>query len=72
MKISWYNLEQLVEIMCKEDKQLATYFGYDKEKSLKIKYNHKTQDVRDLLLNNSHIKKIGEKPIVLKWFDHHF
>ena len=36
------SLEELVELICKEDKQLAIYFGYDKEKSLKIKYNHKT------------------------------
>ena len=26
-------LEQIFETICKEDKQLATYFGYDKEKS---------------------------------------
>ena len=63
------SLEELIELICKEDKQLAMYFGYDKEKSLKIKDNSKTQDVRDLLLNNSHIKKISENPIVLKWFD---
>ena len=55
--------------MCKEDKQLATYFGYDIGKTLEIKYNHKTRDVKELLLNNSNIKIIKEKPMVLKWIE---
>ena len=36
---------------------------------LKIKDNHKTRDVKNLLLNHSNIKIIGEKPIILKWLD---
>ena len=62
-------LEQVFKTMCDEDKQLATYFGYDTGKTLKIKYNHKTRDVKELLLNHSNIKKTNEKPIVLKWID---
>ena len=55
--------------MCKEDKQLATYFGYDSGKSLKIQDNHKVSDVKKLLLNHSNIKRIQDNPIVLKWFE---
>lgn len=62
-------LEQIFETICKEDKQLATFFGYDNEKSLKIKDNHKTRDVKNLLLGHSNIKIIGEKPLLLKWLD---
>ena len=55
--------------MCKENKQLATYFGYDNGKSLKIENNHKLADIKKLLLNNSNIKRIQDNPIVLKWFE---
>ena len=55
--------------MCKENKQLATYFGYDNGKSLKIEDNHKVSDVKKLLLNHSNIKRVQDNPIVLKWFD---
>ena len=63
------SLEALFTTICKENKQLATYFGYDINKSLKIEDNHKVSDVKKLLLNNSHIKRIQDSPIVLKWFD---
>ena len=43
-------LEALFTTMCKENKQLATYFGYDIGKSLKIQDNHKVSDVKKLLL----------------------
>ena len=62
-------LEHIFETICDEDKQLATYFGYDKGKTLEIKYNHKTRDVKELLLNHSNVKIIQEKPIVLKWME---
>ena len=55
--------------MCKENKQLATYFGYDIGKSLKIQDNHKLSDVKKLLLDHSNIKRIQDSPIVLKWFE---
>ena len=64
-----YNLEDLFVTMCKEDKQLSTYFGYDKDKSLKIEDNHKVSDVKKLLLNHSNIKRVQDNPIVLKWFE---
>jgi DNA replicative helicase MCM subunit Mcm2 (Cdc46/Mcm family) len=67
--ISGITLEALFENMCKDDKQLATYFGYDIGKSLKIQDNRKVSEVKKLLLNNSHIKRVQDNPIVLKWFD---
>ena len=62
-------LEDLFVTMCKEDKQLSSYFGYDKDKSLKIEDNHKVSDVKKLLLNHSNIKRVQDNPIVLKWFE---
>ena len=62
-------LEGLFVTMCKENKQLSTYFGYDIGKSLKIENNHKVSDIKKLLLNNSNIKRIQDNPIVLKWFE---
>jgi len=62
-------LESLFIAMCKENKQLATYFGYDVGKSLKIENNHKVADIKKLLLSNSNIKRIQDNPIVLKWFN---
>jgi hypothetical protein len=69
--------EELIEKICQEKEQLANYFGYGKV-SLQIKHNKKTRNVYDLLLNNSKVKKVGEKPIVLQWLsdpsdpsDHH-
>jgi len=59
-------LEDLVEIICKRNEQLAHYFGYGKI-SLQIKHNRKTRNLLDLLLNNSKVKKVGDKPIVLQW-----
>ena len=62
-------LEELFTIICKDNKQLATFFGYDGEKSLKITDNHKVRDVKDLLLNHTNIKTVRDNPITLKWFD---
>ena len=62
-------LEDLFINICKEDKQLSTYFGYDSGKSLKIQDNHKVSDVKKLLLNNSNIKRVQDNPIVLKWIE---
>jgi hypothetical protein len=68
-KFNGATLEELFKIICKDDKQLATYFGYDNEKSLKIQDNHKIRDVKESLLNHSNIKRINNNPITLKWFD---
>ena len=61
-------IEALFTTMCKQNKQLATYFGYDIEKSLKMQDNRKVSDVKKLLLENTHIKRVQDNPIVLKWF----
>jgi DNA replicative helicase MCM subunit Mcm2 (Cdc46/Mcm family) len=59
-------LEELFKIICQENEQLAKYFGYG-GKSLKIRDNAKVNDVYHLLVKNSNIVKIGEKPVILKW-----
>ena len=41
--------------MCKENKQLATYFGYDIGKSLKIQDNHKTSERKEIIIKYTHI-----------------
>jgi len=51
-------LEALFTTMCEENKQLATYFGYDNGKSLKIQDNHKVSDIKKLLLENTNIKRV--------------
>ena len=60
------SLEELIEIMCKEDKQLRVYFGYG-EKSLKMSKNSKVRGIYELLKRNPHIIIKDEKPVVLKW-----
>lgn len=68
-KFGGISLEELFKIMCEEDRQLSTYFGYDDRKSLKIRDNKKTRVVYDLLKKQRHpniVIKDGN-PIVLKW-----
>jgi hypothetical protein len=65
-KLSGVSLEEIFKIICQEDEQLAYYFGYG-QKSLKMRDNAKVREVYDLLINNSNIIKISEKPVVLKF-----
>ena len=58
--------KDLIEKVCQRNEQLARHFGYGKV-SLQIKHNKKSRNVYDMLLNDSKINKIGEKPIVLQW-----
>ena len=68
-KFGGISLEALFTTMCEENKQLATYFGYDVGKSLKIRDNIKTRDVYELIKKQRHPNIIikDEKPVVLKW-----
>ena len=65
---SWF--EDLLKEICKNNEQCADYLGYPR-KSLQIKINRKSRKICYKLLNNSHIKKINEHPIALKWFDNY-
>src|SRR5215211_1917358 len=58
--------KDLIEKICQRNEQLARHFGYGKV-SLQITHNKKSRNVYDMLLNDSKIKKIGEKPTVLQW-----
>jgi replicative DNA helicase Mcm len=60
-------VEELIKLVCEGDEQLAYYFGYNKEKSLKMRNNIKIRDLCDRLLNHSEIKRVQEKPVVLQW-----
>lgn len=60
-------LEELIIKICQRNKQLASYFKYGKTKSLKIENNKKVRNVCNMFLNNSNIKKIQDRPIVLQW-----
>ena len=66
-EIGAITLEELIKTVCKQNEQLAVYFGYN-EKSLKMEDNKKVRRVYDLLLNHSNIKKIQDHPITLQWF----
>ncbi|HSF51977.1 MAG TPA: AAA family ATPase [Nitrososphaeraceae archaeon] len=60
--------EDMLKEVCKNNEQCADYLEYPR-KSLQIKNNRKTRKICYKLLNNSHIKKVNEHPIILKWFD---
>ena len=62
--------EDLLREICKNNEQCADYLGYPR-KSLQIKTNRKSRKICYKLLNNSHIKKLNEHPIALKWFDNY-
>ena len=62
--------EDLLKEICKNNEQCADYLGYPR-KSLQIKTNRKSRKICYKLLNNSHIKKLNEHPIALKWFDNY-
>ena len=59
-------LEELIEKICQNNKQIGNYFGYGK-KSLKIEYNKKVRNLKEMLRSHSNIKRIQDKPIVLQW-----
>ena len=63
-KIAFYDL---IITVCKNNKQVATWLGYEEGKSLRIDNNHKTREVRDMLLDHSNIKKVQDNPLVLQW-----
>ena len=60
-------LEELIITICKRNKQVAIWLGYDENKSLKMRDNHKINDLYHRLLNHSNIKRVQEKPTVLQW-----
>jgi DNA replicative helicase MCM subunit Mcm2 (Cdc46/Mcm family) len=65
-KFGGIRFEELIETLCKENRQLAIHFGYG-ERSLKMRHNSKVREVYGLLKNHSHIIIKDEKPVVLKW-----
>lgn len=60
------HLEELITMTCQRNKQIGNYFEYGK-KSFKIENNKKVRNILEMLLNHSKIKRVQEKPIVLRW-----
>jgi DNA replicative helicase MCM subunit Mcm2 (Cdc46/Mcm family) len=55
-------LEELCKIACR-DEQIADYLGT----TWTVSQNKKLRSILKMLVNHSHIKVIGSKPIILKW-----
>lgn len=69
-----YSLEELAKIACEGNDYVKSYLlGGNKNKSniysylLKIENNKKLRNIYNLLIGNSNIKIVNEKPIALQW-----
>jgi replicative DNA helicase Mcm len=62
---SGMTIYELCKMACDMSNEVKEYIG-DK---WNLEHNHKLKPVIDNLLNDSHIKRIGEKPMVLKYFE---
>jgi replicative DNA helicase Mcm len=64
-KSSGISLQELIKKAKQENQQIRDYLGDD----LKLQSNYKLRAVYDLLTNNSNIKIVNEKPVVLKYIE---
>jgi len=55
--------EELIKRVCNKDAYIKTYIGED----LKVRDNKKLRTILDMMLQNSHVKRIYIKPVVLQW-----
>lgn len=62
---SGLTIHELCKMACNNSNEVREYIG-DK---WDIEHNHKLKPVINNLINDSHIKRIGEKPMVLKYFE---
>ena len=73
--LSAYSIEELAKEACKRNEYVKSYLlmenknNNNNNSSFKIERNRKLRGVYNLLLENSHIFRIREKPIVLQWRD---
>ena len=56
-------IRELFEIARDSDQQISAYIGTN----LSMEHNRKIQVIVHMLRNNSHIKQVGIKPVVLQW-----
>ena len=55
--------EELIKKVCDKDQYIKTYIGED----LKVRNNKKLRTIVEMMLQNSHVKRIYMKPVVLQW-----
>jgi replicative DNA helicase Mcm len=65
-------LEELFKKACKNNGYIQRYlcFGFrgnDKDKPLRLRNNKKIRAIYQMLLNNTNLKRVQEKPVVLQW-----
>jgi DNA replicative helicase MCM subunit Mcm2 (Cdc46/Mcm family) len=58
-------IDDLVNIACSINPQVASYFSGEK----KLRKSYKTRAVKDILIQNQNIKQVGNSPITLQWFE---
>jgi replicative DNA helicase Mcm len=69
-----YSLEELTKKACEKNEFVKLYLWGNKNNynySLKIENNRKLRSVYELLIENTHIARVKEKPIVLQWMNSH-
>jgi replicative DNA helicase Mcm len=71
-----HSLEELAKIACKKNEYVKSYLlGNVNNKTnnldhlLKIEKNRKLRSVYDLLIENTNVKRVNEKPIALQWIN---
>jgi hypothetical protein len=67
-----YSLEELTKTACEKNEYVKSYLLGNKNNSnhlLKLESNRKLGSVYGLLIENSHIDRVKEKPIVLQWIN---
>ncbi len=55
--------EELIKKVCDKDQYIKTYIGED----LKVRDNKKLRTILEMMLQNSHVKRIYIKPVILQW-----
>jgi replicative DNA helicase Mcm len=69
------SLEELVKITCEKNPYVKSYLLGNNNKTnnlnrfLKVENNRKLRGIYELLIENSNIKRINEKPIALQWIN---
>lgn len=60
---SGITVEELCKKACEQNHEIAEYLG----NRWSVEHNHRLRHIIDMLLNHSNVRRIGQKPIVLKW-----
>lgn len=55
--------DELIKKVCEKNQYIKTYIGED----LKVRDNKKLRTILEMMLQNSHVKRVYIKPVVLQW-----